>query len=122
MPASLAISRTVVAWKPLRAKISAASLTRWSRRSEADPDAVPRLARGGAAVAPPFFRVVTFPLWGLRNRLFTEPPQYRQGQANKQLLARCSGEIPRTRPLRELWRHTPDRLRHRPAEAPAGQN
>src|SRR5215475_7781366 len=35
MPASSAMLRTVVAWKPFSAKSSAASLTRCSRRSEA---------------------------------------------------------------------------------------
>src|ERR1700754_292496 len=58
MPASSAISRTVVAWKPLRAKSSAASLTRWSRRSDADPE-VARCRFAGVAVVPEFFRVVT---------------------------------------------------------------
>src|SRR5690606_17035916 len=42
MPASLAISRTVVAWNPFRAKISAASLTRRCRRPQPFAAPAPR--------------------------------------------------------------------------------
>src|SRR5258708_36805964 len=66
MPASSAISLTVVAWKPFLAKSSAASLTRCSRRSEAsagEPFARRRLTpsplvRGFAAGRPLLVLVV----------------------------------------------------------------
>ncbi|GAA4209135.1 hypothetical protein GCM10023074_53810 [Microbispora amethystogenes] len=76
MPASSAISRTVVAWKPLRANNSAASLTRCSRRSDAGP-ATPRLALPGplagtltgTAVPPDSLRWFTAPIMAVEQGL-----------------------------------------------------
>ena len=72
MPASSAISRTVVAWKPFRAKSSAASLTRWSRRSDAEP-AAPRFALTGAAVPPESLRWFTAPIMAVEQELVHIP-------------------------------------------------
>ncbi|CAM3547475.1 hypothetical protein NOGI109294_01870 [Nocardiopsis gilva] len=68
MPASSAISRTVVAWKPFSAKSSAARRTRLPRRSEARADAPcrprPRLRGARPAVSlPESSPEVTEALW-----------------------------------------------------------